>query len=104
MRMLPPMFKSLRRLSFAVVGLCLPTFSMINVSLADELAWESLAVYPPEIHLSSKDDLQHVVVVATRSDGVTQDVTEQATYKFADEKLVAWKILSSSRRVTERLR
>ncbi len=60
-------------------------------AFANELAWESLAVYPETIHLSSKDDLQHVVVVATRSDGVTQDVTDKATYKFADEKLVDWK-------------
>jgi hypothetical protein len=59
--------------------------------VADELKWESLAVYPPVIHLSAKDDIQHVVVVATRSDGVTQDVTEQAGYHFEDEKLVTFK-------------
>jgi hypothetical protein len=55
-----------------------------------EVGWESLAVYPEKIHLSSKDDLQHVVVIATRSDGVTQDVTEEATFRVEDNQLVTF--------------
>ncbi len=72
----------------ALFAICCLNGSLVN---AEDLAWESLAVYPESIHLSSKDDLQHVVVVATRSDGVTQDVTDKATYKFSDAQLVDWK-------------
>ncbi len=40
----------------------------------------SLAIYPPEIALENGDDYQGVIAVATRVDGVTLDVTEQATW------------------------
>lgn len=66
--------------------------ALVSVSnlRADPLEWESIAVYPPKIHLSTTTDLQHVVVVATRSDGVTQDITDKAKYTIADPKLVTW--------------
>jgi hypothetical protein len=38
-----------------------------------------LEVFPPEIYLSSGRDLQRFVVVATRDDGVTLDVTRDVT-------------------------
>jgi hypothetical protein len=44
----------------------------------------ALNVYPPDIHLSTKLDLQRVIVVATRDDGVTLDVTGQAAVKLVD--------------------
>ncbi|WP_425619498.1 DUF1549 domain-containing protein [Anatilimnocola sp. NA78] len=47
----------------------------------------ALNVYPPDVHLSTKQDLQRFVVVATREDGVTLDVTAQASIKLADDKL-----------------
>jgi hypothetical protein len=47
----------------------------------------SLNVYPPDVKLSTKQDLQRFVVVATREDGVTLDVTAQASIKLADDKL-----------------
>ncbi|MDZ4851654.1 MAG: DUF1549 and DUF1553 domain-containing protein [Pirellulaceae bacterium] len=57
---------------------------------AEAPVWESIAVYPPEIHLATTTDLQHVIVVATRSDGVTQDVTEKAKYTMANPRLASW--------------
>jgi hypothetical protein len=47
----------------------------------------SVNVYPPEINLNSRLDLQRFIVVATRDDGVTLDVTGQAAVKLADPKL-----------------
>ena len=49
--------------------------------------WRSLAIYPPVIKLSAKEDSQHVIAVATRSDGITQDVTEQTEWKIANSDL-----------------
>lgn len=49
--------------------------------------WKQLAIYPPEVSLSSKDDLQHLIAVAQREDGITQDVTDQVTWSLADNTL-----------------
>lgn len=58
---------------------------------APQPAWKSIAVYPPVIKLSAKSDSQHVIVVATREDGVTQDVTQAAEWKFSSDAIVDWK-------------
>jgi hypothetical protein len=47
----------------------------------------SLAVYPPDVQLTTNADLQRVLVVATRSDGVTLDVTTQAQMRLAAENI-----------------
>jgi hypothetical protein len=47
----------------------------------------SLAVYPPSIQLNTKLARQPFVVVATRPDGVTLDVTKQTVASLADPKL-----------------
>jgi len=57
---------------------------------ADEPAWTALAVYPPKVQLSTHDDYQGVVVVATRSDGVTADVTAEAEFSLADESIASF--------------
>ena len=54
---------------------------------ADEPAWTSLAVYPPEISLTTRADFQNVIVVATRADGVTADVTAEAEITPADDAI-----------------
>ena len=59
--------------------------SIAAASAEDKLS--SLAVYPADINLSTKADSQRFIVVATRDDGVTLDVTAQATVKLADSKL-----------------
>jgi hypothetical protein len=45
----------------------------------------SIAVYPPDIHLETKVDRQGFIVVATREDGVTFDVTKTAQVKLASD-------------------
>lgn len=50
--------------------------------------WQSLNVYPPVVKLTAKSDSQHLIAVATRSDGITLDVTDQVTWTFATPELV----------------
>ena len=47
-----------------------------------------IGVYPPEINLATSRDDQGLVVTATFDDDTTQDVTENATFNFADPSLV----------------
>ena len=42
-----------------------------------------IAVYPPQIHLSSAQDRQTLVVQSTYADGITRDVTSKATMSIA---------------------
>jgi len=56
---------------------------------ADDPAWASLAVYPQEITLATSADYQGIVVVATRADGVTLDVTEQAELAVTEASLAS---------------
>ena len=48
----------------------------------------SLAVFPSEINLTTARDRQSIVVQATFADGITRDVTREATLALADPKLV----------------
>ncbi len=48
----------------------------------------SLAVFPSEISLTTARDRQSVVVQATFADGITRDVTKEATLTLADAKPV----------------
>jgi len=61
-----------------------------SAARADERTWTALAVYPPKVQLSTRDDYQGVVVIATRSDGVTADVTADAEFSFADEAIAGF--------------
>ncbi|QDV22841.1 DUF1549 and DUF1553 domain-containing protein [Aureliella helgolandensis] len=54
---------------------------------AEEPKWTQLAVYPTDIRLDGSADFQNVIAVATRSDGVTLDVTEQAAWSLANGEL-----------------
>ncbi|RLS73784.1 MAG: hypothetical protein DWH99_02580, partial [Planctomycetota bacterium] len=45
------------------------------------VVYQSLAVFPPLIKISAQNDLQHIVAVATRADGITVDVTDQVQWK-----------------------
>jgi hypothetical protein len=69
-------------LAFSLLAL-----SLLTTAASAQQKFTSLNVYPPDVHLSTKQDLQRFVVVATRDDGVTLDVTAQATIKLADDKL-----------------
>jgi hypothetical protein len=48
----------------------------------------SILVFPSEISLTTARDRQSVVVQATFADGITRDVTKEATLAVADQKLV----------------
>src|SRR5437660_167927 len=61
--------------------------ALLAVAAAAEEKLTSLAIYPPDINLSTKADSQRFIVVVTRDDGVTLDVTAQAAVKLVDSKL-----------------
>jgi hypothetical protein len=69
------------------LGIALVALSLVTATASAQNKFTSLNVYPPDVHLSTKQDLQRFVVVATREDGVTLDVTAQASIKLADDKL-----------------
>ncbi len=52
-----------------------------------EPATAKIDVYPPVVHLNTSLDNQPVIVVATRDDGVTRDVTAEAKFSVVDGKL-----------------
>src|SRR5688500_785695 len=60
---------------------------MLAAAAAADGKITGVQVYPPDIHLSTKADLQRIIVVATRDDGVTLDVTAAAKVELADSKL-----------------
>ncbi len=68
---------------FALLAMFLVTALATTSLPADEPAWTALAVYPPEINLTTQADSQKIVVVATRADGVTADVTGEAELSVA---------------------
>src|SRR5688572_23296605 len=67
-----------------LAGLCLLTLATAAFAEGQIAA---IAVYPPDINLATKADLQRFAVVATRDDGVTLDVTALADIKLADPKI-----------------
>ena len=70
----------MKRMIVAIAVLC--TFA--TASAFAEGTYTGINVYPPEITLNTKNDLQRYIVVAQRSDGVTLDVTDQAQARLAD--------------------
>src|SRR5207248_2613593 len=57
-------------------------------SLSAAPALTDLQCYPTNITLSSAKSVQRLVVQATYADGVTRDVTTDASYKLANPKLI----------------
>src|SRR4051812_46866808 len=55
---------------------------------ADGAALAKLQVFPPDINLATARDRQLVVVQATFADGLTRDVTAEATITPADATLL----------------
>jgi hypothetical protein len=52
---------------------------------------QHLSIYPPEINLSSANGRQQLVVQAVYDNGLTRDVTDQATLKISAPKLASIK-------------
>ncbi|NOY41171.1 MAG: DUF1549 domain-containing protein [Planctomycetes bacterium] len=61
-----------------VQSFCLVLALLGGQVYAEGPAWTSLTVYPPQISLATSNDYQNIVVVATRADGITADVTSEA--------------------------
>jgi hypothetical protein len=55
---------------------------------AEEVIWESLSIYPSDIKLSTAADYQNVIAVASRSDGITLDVTDKVEWSLENGELV----------------
>jgi hypothetical protein len=70
-----------------VVGLCALCASASS-AFAD-VPPTKLTIYPPDIHLTGQQDRQRFMVVATRDDGVTIDVTGAATAAVKDAAIAA---------------
>ncbi len=70
----------------ASIALCL-ALAIESVAAAAG-ATAKLEVFPPDVNLNTARDRQSFIVVATRHDGVTLDVTSQAQVKVADSSLV----------------
>ena len=83
--------------TFSVAAICVfevaiacgldETTAPTSNTTAEPTKWQSLAIYPPAIKLSAKSDSQNVIAVATRSDGITEDVTEQAVWKISNPEM-----------------
>ena len=69
---------------FALTATCLAVLS--SAAFAEPQV-TGIAVYPAEVHLTDSADRQRYVVIATRDDGVTLDVTAEATAALADPAL-----------------
>jgi hypothetical protein len=54
---------------------------------AAELRWEKIDVFPPEIKLTGSESYQHLMVVATRSDGVTKHITSEVTWDTDNQSI-----------------
>jgi hypothetical protein len=57
------------------------------LALRGEAPLVKLQVFPPDVHLQTKADRQSLLVVATRADGVTLDVTAAAKLTLAQPEL-----------------
>ncbi|MFO0903765.1 MAG: DUF1549 domain-containing protein [Pirellulales bacterium] len=59
--------------------------TLVATSVASaQMPITGISVYPPDVNLNTKLDFQRYLVVATRADGVTMDVTKQAVAKLAN--------------------
>src|SRR5205809_350514 len=70
--------------SLRFIGMVMIAASAFAVSNGDLV---ELKPYPPEINLTSAKTTQRMVVQATYADGLTRDVTAQASYKVVNPKL-----------------
>ena len=73
------------RITACVLAAVLMSSPFVAASSAGET--ERLDVYPPDVRLEGASDRQGFVVVATASNGVTEDVTKAASIKLSDPKI-----------------
>lgn len=68
------------------------TFSIAAFAMSGAATWANsplvqLNVYPPEVNLTTAKDRQLVVVQAVQADGITRDVSKEATFTLANPAL-----------------
>ena len=75
-----------RNLSWSMILL---TFIALSLTVSPVLSAEitGIAVYPPQISLTTSSDYQHFIVVASRADGVTKDVTDEIELSLSDPSI-----------------
>jgi hypothetical protein len=82
-----PYLKLLMRRRALLAVLCMTAFASPTVARA-EAAFTKIEVFPANVDLNTARDRQSLVVMATREDGVTLDVTSQVEWKVADPSIV----------------
>src|ERR1041385_4708824 len=75
-------------LGFGILLSCVLFIAGFSSSAATAATLSDLKAYPPEINLTSAKARQRVVIQAGYADGLTRDVTTEASCKVADSKLV----------------
>ena len=81
-----------RRISFSqLMSLFVGCLLLASPSLrAQEAKWEKVDVYPQDILLKTSAAFQGVIVVATRSDGITKDISTEAQWVLANPAIASW--------------
>ena len=90
-----PLFAGLCAIAFLSRGVhadetAAPPAAAAPTSPEVQPTWQSLNIYPPAVKLTAKSDSQHLIAVATRSDGITLDVTDQVAWTFSAPDLVSF--------------
>src|SRR5437870_4828296 len=76
-----------RALAALLLSFILHPSSFILSAAAADATIAKIEVFPPDFHLNTNRDRQKFVVVATRADGVTQDVTRETQVTLANPAL-----------------
>ena len=82
------MVRSIRLLSSVSLFIGATIVFGVGAVLAQEIPVESLRVFPDKINLKTAKARQLMVVQAVQTDGITRDVTAQATWTLANAALV----------------
>jgi len=78
----------LHRYKLATILGCVVSACCVQASAQESVvSAESINVYPPDINLTTVRDRQSVIVQAVYASGITEDVTDKATYTLADQTL-----------------
>ncbi|MCA9125584.1 MAG: DUF1549 domain-containing protein [Planctomycetales bacterium] len=72
----------------SVLGVAAENVSRLPETADSSADWVSLQLYPPIVELSGKADFQNIIAVATRRDGISEDVTDQVTWNVQDAGLI----------------
>ena len=85
--LLPLLACSLSGVALAADNATQPVEPSAIVETADLAAPISINVYPPDINLTTVRDRQSIIVQSVYADGITRDVTDQATFTLSDPSL-----------------